>query len=352
MTTVMLVLATGTALRAQLVPQNSNTDAELRGLSVVSSRVVWASGTKGRVVHTTDGGTTWKVDTIADAAALDLRDIAALSDKLAWAMSSGDADKGQARIYRTRDGGRHWTRVFSDTTKGVFLDALGFWDARHGIAISDPVDGKLFLVTTSDGGDTWHRVPRDRLPPVLQGEAAFAASGTCLTVLGKSHVWIATGGGARARVFHSSDRGRTWSVADTPVRAGSASSGAFSVAFRDALHGVVVGGDYQQAHGAWPNVALTSDGGRTWRLAKGPLPEGYLSAVAYVPSTHATVVATGLVGTARSEDGGESWKMIDTVPNNSVAVASSSAAWVVGPRGRIAKCACAGHPGKSRAQQP
>jgi photosystem II stability/assembly factor-like uncharacterized protein len=332
-----LLIATPLRLSSQLVPQTSNTDAELRGLSVVSPRIVWASGTKGRVVHTTDGGRTWRVDTIAQAATLDLRDIAALSDKTAWAMSSGDADKGQARIFKTTDGGAHWSLVYSDTTKGVFLDALGFWDTRHGIAMSDPIGGKLFLVTTTDGGATWTRVPPDRLPPVLAGEAAFAASGTCLAVQGASHVWIATGGGATARVFHSADRGRTWSVAQTPVRAGSASSGNFSVAFRDAMHGTVVGGDYQQAHGASPNVALTSDGGRTWRLAHGPLPQGYLSAVSYVPGAASTLVATGLVGTARSTDGGESWTMVDSVGYNSVGFASKTAGWLVGPRGRIAK---------------
>ena len=266
-----LLTVVTSSLSPQLAPQTSNTDAELRGLSVVSSNIVWASGTKGRVVHTSDGGRTWRVDTIAEAATLDLRDISALDDRVAWAMSAGDADKGAARIFKTIDGGVHWSRVFSDSTKGVFLDALGFWDARHGIAMSDPIGGKLFLVTTSDGGATWTRIPSDRLPPVLVGEAAFAASGTCLAVQsgGGTHVWIATGGGPTARVFHSPDRGKTWSVAETPVTAGSASSGIFSVAFRDAIHGVVVGGDYQQAHGAIPNVALTSDGGRTWRLAKG-----------------------------------------------------------------------------------
>ena len=325
------------ALGAQWAPQTSNTDAELRGLSVVSSRVVWASGTRGRVVHTTNGGLTWRVDTIADAAALDLRDITALSDKVAWAMSAGEAEKGQARIYQTRDGGAHWTLVFSDTTKGVFLDALGFWDSRHGIAMSDPVGGKLVLVTTSDGGATWRRIPPDRLPPTLSGEASFAASGTCLAVDESKHVWIATGGGARSRVFHSNDRGRTWKVADTPVRAGNASSGIFSIAFRDAITGVVVGGDYQQPHGESPNVAITADGGHTWRLARGPLPVGYFSAVTFVPKEPTILVATGLGGTARSINGGDSWTMVDTVPYNSLAFASKRDGWAVGPHGRIAK---------------
>jgi photosystem II stability/assembly factor-like uncharacterized protein len=175
---------------------------------------------------------------------------------------------------------------------------------------------------------------------MLPGEAAFAASGTCLTVQGGSNAWIGTGGGATARVFRSTDRGRTWSVADTPVHAGNAASGVFSVAFADATHGVVVGGDYTKPKQPLDNVALTTDGGRTWRLAHGPLPPGYLSGVAFVPGTSGrSLVAVGLAGTARSDDAGESWMMVDSVAYNSVAFATRDDGWAVGPRGRIGKWA-------------
>jgi photosystem II stability/assembly factor-like uncharacterized protein len=221
----------------------------------------------------------------------------------------------------------------------VFIDALSFWDASHGIAMSDPVDGKLFLLRTDDGGKSWTQIPSTALPPMLPKEAAFAASGTCLAVQGSANVWIATGGADTARVFHSADRGKTWSVASTPVHAGSSGSGIFSVAFVDATHGVVVGGDYTQAKKAFDNVALTSDGGRSWRIAKGPLPPGYMSGVAYAPGTSGrSLVAVGLAGTAVSIDAGESWAMVDSIAYNSVALAGATdAGWAVGPRGRIAK---------------
>src|SRR6185503_663051 len=281
---------------AQWQPVVTGTDAELRGLSVVSANVVWASGTRGRVARTTNGGRTWQVDTVAGATALDLRAVHAIDARTAIAASAGEAERGQARIFRTSDGGASWSQVYSTEQKGVFLDAMAFWDARHGIALSDPVDGRFFLLLTSDGGRSWQRVPPDRLPPTLEGEAAFAASGSCLTVFGGSNVWIGTGAGAKARVFRSTDRGRTWSVAETPVHAGNSSSGIFSVAFRDARHGVAVGGDYQQPKGAVPNVALTDDGGRTWRVAKGALPGIYMSGVSFAGRSRA--VAVGLAGTA------------------------------------------------------
>jgi len=279
------------------------------------------------------------VDTIAGADSLDMRAIHARSATLAWALSAGEAEKRQAKIFRTNDGLR-WTKQFETTEKGIFLDALSFWDAQHGIALSDPVGGRLTVLTTDDGGRTWTRVPTEAAPPVLPGEAAFAASGTCLTVQGTSNVWIGTGGGARARVFRSTDRGRTWRVADTPLHAGSSAAGIFSVAFRDARNGVVVGGEYTKPKTPLNNVAVTSDGGETWRLAKGPLPPGYMSGVAFVPGTNGrSLVAVGLAGTARSNDGGESWLMVDTVAYNSVAFASRDDGWAAGPRGRIAKWA-------------
>ena len=322
--------------RAQWESASSGTDAEFRGLSTAGSSVIWASGTHGRYARSTDGGRTWRVDSVAMATTLDFRAVHALDARRAWLMSAGEAERGQARIYRTTDAGAHWSLVYTTQQKGVFLDAVAFWDAQHGIAISDPVDGRLFLVTTNDGGGSWTRVPPERIPPALPGEAAFAASGTCLTVGGDKDVWIGTGGGATARVYHSSDRGRTWSVADTPIHAGSASSGIFSLAFRDGRQGIAVGGDYQMVRGGHPNVALTNDAGRTWHIAKGPLPVGYLSAAAFVPGSP-TIVAVGLAGTALSVDGGESWHMVDTIAYNSVRFEAPNAGWAVGPKGRIAR---------------
>ncbi|HET7456013.1 MAG TPA: hypothetical protein VFJ74_00050, partial [Gemmatimonadaceae bacterium] len=184
-------------------PRSSGTTAELRGLSVVNERVAWASGTGGHVARTPDGGATWRVDTIAGATGLDLRGVHGWNENVAWAMSAGPAEDGQARIYHTRDGGVTWTLQYSTREKGVFLDAIAFWDVHHGIAMSDPVGGRLFLLVTDDGGKHWKRVPPEGLPPMLPGEAAFAASGSCLVVEGARRAWIGTGGAATARVFRT-----------------------------------------------------------------------------------------------------------------------------------------------------
>lgn len=338
---IRLLLAAVTLCRPALAPASAQwaplpgpTDVELRGLSVWSPQVVWASGTRGIVLSSRDGGAHWTLDTVPGAGALDLRAIAATSNRVAHAISIGDS----SRIYRTTDGGRTWTKQWSATRKGTFLDAIRFWDARHGIALSDPVDGRFLLLTTSDGGESWTEIPPDRIPPALPGEGAFAASGSCLAVAGRSDVWFASGGASVARVYHSSDRGRTWTVRDTPIRAGVSSAGIFSIEFRDAMHGVIAGGDYQRPTLRGRNLAVTSDGGVTWTLADSARsPAGYRSAVTYVPGTKGrTLVAVGLTGTDVSHDGGATWTAVDTTAYNSVAFATKTVGFAVGPRGRIA----------------
>ena len=339
--TVVAALTLGAQAEAQWATVPSRTTAELRGLSVVSPSVVWASGQRGSVVRTTDGGATWTVDTIPGAATLDLRAIEATSPMTAHAISIGDS----SRIYRTTDGGRTWSLRWSATRKGTFLDAIRFWDARHGIAMSDPVDGRFLILTTSDGGDSWTEVPAERIPPALAGEGGFAASGSCLALAGSSHVWFASGGATVARVYHSADRGRTWSVHDTPIRAGVASAGIFSIAFRDARNGMIAGGDYQQPALGGRNLAFTSDGGRTWLLADSARgPAGYRSAVAYLPTLNGRgLVAVGLNGTDLSRDGGRTWLRVDSTAYNSVAFATANRGWAVGPKGRLARWAAV-HP--------
>jgi len=322
--------------RAQWLLHSVDSTIEFRGLSAVNASVVWASGTRGRIARSTDGGATWRIDTVPGADTLDLRDIQAMSATRAWTMSSGEAEKGQAKIFGTTDG-TTWVEQFAEKDSGGFFDSMAAWDNEHAITIGDPIKHQLYVLVTSDG-HTWTRVPTTDAPPTIPGEGSFAASGTCVVVNGSSNAWIVTGGAATARVWRTTDRGKTWKVADTPVHAGNSSSGIFSVAFVDATHGVVVGGDYTKPKGLFDNVAITDDGGATWRKPRGTLPQGFMSAVAYIPGTSGrSLVAVGLGGTARSDDGGESWTMIDAVPYNSVAFASPTAGWAVGPRGRIAR---------------
>ena len=74
------------------VVQPSGTRSSFRGLSVVDAKTVWVSGSRANFLRTTDGGTTWKLDSIAGADSLDLRDIQAFDAITAVAISAGPAD--------------------------------------------------------------------------------------------------------------------------------------------------------------------------------------------------------------------------------------------------------------------
>jgi photosystem II stability/assembly factor-like uncharacterized protein len=327
---LLLLIACHTA-SAQWKQQSGNTTADLRGLSVVNPRVVWASGTKGTFTRTTDGGATWQSGTVSGAGQLDFRDVEAFDANTAYLLSIGTDQ--QSRIYKTTDGGAHWALQFISRLPEAFFDAMAFWDRDHGIAMSDPVKGRFVMVVTENGGQTWSDVPSTNIPPALAGEGAFAASGTCILTQGQSNVWFVTGGKV-ARVFRSTDRGRSWTVTPAPVISGVDSTGIFSIAFNDTTHGVIVGGDYRKPNEATDNVALTSDGGRTWRLSAGQKPLGYRSGAVYVGPL--TIIAVGTSGSDYSTDGGANWTKLDGENYNSVA-ARMGVVWAVGPQGRIAK---------------
>lgn len=338
---LLLVLATGAAARAEWVTQPSGVSVRLRGVSAVNSRVAWASGDKGTFARTINGGRTWAAGIVPGAAELDFRDVDAFDAETAYLLSIGEGDK--SRIYKTTDGGRRWELQFKSGRAAAFFDSMAFWDRDHGIAVSDPVDGRFLIIQTSDGGRTWKETPRDGMPPALEGEGAFAASGTCIAVEGRTNVWFATGGPRGARVFRSTDRGRTWSVATTPVVSGK-SAGIFSITFWDAQRGAVVGGDYTKENEAGNNVAVTADGGRTWGPVKGPGPNGYRSCVVFVPGTKSraapVLFAVGPTGSEYSSDGGQTWTSIGTVGFHSADFAGpKNAGWAVGERGVIAKYA-------------
>lgn len=311
--------------------QTSGVTVRLRGVSAVSERVAWASGAGSTVLRTTDGGARWQKLTVTSDA-LDFRDIDAVDAQTAYVLAIGNGPA--SRIYKTTDAGKTWTMQFRNEDPKAFLDAMSFWDANNGIVFGDSVDGQLYIMTTKDGGRVWSRVPAANLPPALEGEGAFAASGTNIAVFGKSHAWIGTGAAAKARVLHTSDRGRTWQVADTPLAAGP-SSGIFSIAFRDSKHGAVAGGDYKKEQEAIDNLAVTNDGGATWKLVKGL--SGFRSVVAYVPGTK-TLIAIGPSGGDYSTDDGQTWKPIDGPGFDTFSfIPGRSSGWGAGANGAVGK---------------
>lgn len=317
-----------------LTAQASGVDARLIGISAVDENIVWISGTGGTYARTTDGGATWQAGVVPDAEALQFRDVHAVDADTAYLLSIGEGE--QSRIYKTTDAGLTWALQFTNPEPAGFFDCMDFWDPESGIAFSDSFDGAFFLITTGNGGATWERVPPDRLPPASEGESSFAASGTCLVTHGEGTAWVGTGAGASARVLKTTDRGRSWRVADTPIVGGMPTAGIASLAFRDSQNGAALGGVIDEPDEYSDNVAVTSDGGRTWTLAGRPSFPGAVYGAAYVPDAPTpTLVATGPNGMAYSVDNGMTWTDLDTRSHWSVAFASLRSGWAVGPEGRV-----------------
>jgi photosystem II stability/assembly factor-like uncharacterized protein len=328
---VLLLPAAGWAQEVTSVPGMAG---EFRGLAARGEEV-WASGRGGRWARSTDGGRTWTSGTIPGADSLVLVDVEILGPGVACALGTG-FDSGVGRAYRTADGGATWAMTYERRHAQVFLDGMAFWDGERGVAFGDPVDGAFHILRTDDGCHSWTEVMRERPPVPLEAEAGFAASGTAITAAGDRHAWIGTGGGKVARVLRTTDGGGSWTVHETPFPAGPA-AGIFGVAFRDTLHGVAVGGNYQQPADSAPNVLVTDDGGATWRVVGTTAPAGVRYGVRYVRSERGWVIAAlGPTGFGYSMNDGAGWVTVDTLNAFTLAV-TARAAWAAGPDGRIVR---------------
>jgi photosystem II stability/assembly factor-like uncharacterized protein len=316
-----------------LTQQHSGTTNRLQAISPVNARVAWASGTGGTFTRTTDGGQTWHAGVVPGAETLEFRDVEGVSARIAYLLSAGTGT--DARIYKTEDAGRTWQLQFKNRDPAAFFDCFAFWNPDRALVMVDPVEGR-FPIRRTLNGRFWQDIG-DRLPPALEGEFAFAASGTCVATQGQQNAWLATGGAEEARILATTDGGNTWQAYETPIIHGTPNTGIFTVAFRNARHGILAGGDVAVFDARTKNVAVTADGGKTWELAKpAPFPSAVYG-LSYVPGGDGrTVVITGPGGAAWSLDEGESWTRLRGVRNFwAVAFADRGHGWLVGTEGRI-----------------
>jgi photosystem II stability/assembly factor-like uncharacterized protein len=340
---IVAFLLTSKVTNGQWVKQSVNTTASFRGLSVVSEKIIWASGTGGTVIKTVDGGKHWTVMTVPGAEKLDFRDIEAFDANTAYILSIGNGES--SRLYKTTDGGRNWGLQFKNTNEKAFFDALACMSRKICMAMSDPVDGHFLLIFTSNGGHNWRSDNRTTGQPAAnEGEAAFAASGTCLIHVPPLDFMIVSGGRS-ARVLRgrppSDFGGYIWLSADPHFVSGSSGSGIFSIAMLDAKNGVIAGGNYEKPDEHSDNLAFTTDGGESWKLAGGLT--GYRSGVTYVDKQ--TIIAVGTNGSDMTRDGGKIWKKVGTENLNAVQAKGKRALWAVGPAGIVCRMDLTGNSG-------
>lgn len=280
-------------------------NSSIRALTALDDQTVWFAGSGGIFGYTENGGRTWTIDSIrTDTIVPHFRAIA-VTDSAVHLLCVASP----ALLYRSTDKGKNWEIVYREEHPAAFYDAMKFWDDQYGVAMGDPTDGCLSIIRTTDGGRNWTKVSCDNIPPVAEGEAAFAASNSNIALAG-DQAWIVSGG-ARARVYHSSDKGKSWSVFDTPIVQGGQMTGIYSVDFYSEKQGIIFGGDWNNKALNSKNKAVTTDGGKNWELIADGKAPGYRSQVRYIPGTEGRgLLACGIPGISYSSDGGENWEDI------------------------------------------
>ena len=317
---------------ATWVPLTTGTKASLRGVCVLDG-VVWASGSGGTVLRSTDAGDTFSVHIVPGAGANDLRDIEAVDATTAYVISITKP----ARILRTTNGGADWDELYVSKDERSFFDSIALFAGGGGVVFGDPRDG-VFEILWSADGVRWQHADASSIPPARKGEAAFAASCTCVVTRGARHAWIGTGG-MHSRVLGSEDGGRTWRATATPMPSGTQTTGTYGLRFKDRHTGILVGGDYTKPNVGGNNLARTDDGGKTWHLAK-PGPGGYRSCVAWLPGAPSTVLAVGRTGADLSSDNGKTWTAFtDPAGFFALHAAADGTVIAVGSNGRAARLA-------------
>jgi photosystem II stability/assembly factor-like uncharacterized protein len=306
----------------------TGTKTSLRGLSVVNDNVVWVSGSGGMVGRSNNGGKNWNWFTVKGYEKTEFRDIEAFDASTAIIMGIADP----AYILKTTDGGETWNVVYENKTKGMFLDAMDFAGEKHGIVIGDPIDGKVFVAETLDGGDTW-KESNSKLA-ADSGEAFFAASGTNIRLFANNHFFLASGG-KRSRVMTNSN------TIDLPIIQGQETTGANSIAvfseanMKGSKHMIVVGGDFNTPAGTEKNCFYTNNGGKDWKAPNTP-PHGYRSCVEFL--SQKDVLSCGLNGVDYSADGARNWDWISKEAFNTCRIAKrGTTIFLAGNNGKVAK---------------
>lgn len=307
---------------------SSSSKASLRGLSVVSDTVVWVSGSGGTVGRSADGGQSWNWMQVKGFEKTDFRDIEAIDDRTAVIMGIAEP----AYLLRTEDGGESWKVIYENHTKGMFLDALDFFNDRHGVVVGDPINGKLFLAQTQDGGRTWKDVPEDSRPVADSGEAFFAASGTNVKMINEYKALLVTGGSSSHLI-----RGRK--KIKLPLLQGKETTGANSVAVfmknGKVRFIVVAGGDFASDTLKLNNLFYSRNQGKTWKAPE-TKPNGYRSCVEFI--NRKQLIACGTSGVDFSTDGGKNWQRLTREGYHVVQRAKNgNAVYLAGSNGRLAK---------------
>lgn len=316
---VVLCIAQVQAQQVQIVVQGSKTS--FRGLSI-KGKSIWVSGSGGTVGRSIDGGNSWQWQTIKGYERTEFRDIEALDEQTAIVMGIASP----AYILKTSDGGQNWTKVYENRDSAMFLDAMAFKNVKEGIVIGDPINNKIFVAQTKDGGNSWQPTNQLNLPGAKPGEAFFAASGS--NIIWSTLGYCIVSGGAASRFFARKK------VATLPTTQGGQMTGANGIAAQGNIL-LVASGNYNDLHNTDSAFVYSHDRGHSWQLPA-TMPSGYRSAVCFTGKNKA--ITCGITGIDISNDGGVHWKKISEEGFNTCAYnKEENTVYFAGNNGRIGK---------------
>lgn len=297
----------------------------IRAIVPLSKNKVVFTGSNGSVGIVNNNGNFEQLKKLKfnDSIVPNFRSLAVINNTF-FALSIGNP----ALLYKISDAKSEL--VYKEEHDKVFYDSMKFFDdEKHGIAVGDPTEDCASIILTSDGGNTWKKLPCSQLPKIEKDEAFFAASNTNIAIVDKT-VWIASGG-SKARILKSTDYGNTWKIYNTPVIQGDGPQGIYSIDFYDENNGIAIGGNYAKPNDNCANKAITSDGGKTWTIVADNQNPNYKSCVQYVPYTNGKeVFAVGKTGVSFSNDGGHTWTEVSNDSYYTIQFVDSNIAWLSG----------------------
>lgn len=278
---------------------DTKTSASFRALSVADENAVWVSGSKGWVGRSINGGKDWTFKQVPGYENCDFRSLYAFDADNAVIANAGSP----AYILRTNDGGKSWTQAYKNADSAAFIDGVDFWNKKKGLMYGDPINGRMLLLYTKDGGRTWEACEHGS--KMSEGEASFAASGTNIKCIARKTVVIAAGG-KRSELFISRNKGKSWRSLPTPMLASSESTGIFSFMAAGKRNWLIAGGDYKHDSVRTANFFYTKNKGKQW-LAPVTTTQGYRECLG---KTDKVMFAVGPTGIDISTDMGIHWKAL------------------------------------------
>jgi len=261
---VIGALALGCHHEVEMVPLTSRTiyvTDKFYDVQSVSKDRAFVVGYGGKILETTNGGSSWEQRPSGTESALYAVEM--VDDKQGWIAGQ------EGLVLHTADGGKTWQPQESNATfkdsdgsmRRAYLFGLDALDAQHVFAVGD----RSMLCSTSDGGTTWTSRKVKMELDTSGGESLAAADPIFYAVkfIDPQHGWIV---GEFGKVMYTADGGQTWKEQEKTLMEGS---GIFDLLDLPTLFGVhATDGQNVIASGLEGHVARTSDGGGRWAFDK------------------------------------------------------------------------------------